>query len=341
MLPLLIISLGAIIVGLVILILGVVGLIAGTGTDGVVVLRNRRVRVGMILILIGVGIFLISLVIVKSPSKPGAPLAKQEKPFQVVSVYPSDGAEVPRTALGRIIFSQRLKGEPDKAISVMAVAEDGTTKPASGWFQSIEDMQSYSGQTFSTVVFRPLMACTKSKIRKTCFDEGTHSIEINQGSILSAAGKPLAACGQTKCQWQFKVKDEFDDQPPEVSMNKEMLWSADSPTANVSLSIKGETEPVSVSLWLDRGLTGAKFLGSAALETGESNVKLLVKDFGEKERHFLTVSVSDSSGNTTEVAGAAEVVKAHCLNTQKDADETAPDCGGADCSICTTIPLKK
>jgi hypothetical protein len=319
-----------VIIGFGLILFGIVSFFKGTNSAESATLKNRYLAGGLLAMVIGSLGFSLTLKSWLGPSSDSGPVAEK---FSLTSVYPGPQATVPQSAIGRWQFNSQIPAEAVKAITISEVGADGQWTVVPGWPQLLEEARPSDGRPMSLLVFRPLVVCTQSTLRQTCFKPGTYKVSIDKNSITSLTGEALADCGASGCQWEFKVIDQFDKTPPAISLEPEHVLPA-GPAASLNFNIKGEDAPLTLELWLNRRLVGQKLLGTTTVLPGESKLEFSIKDLKAKERNFLNLTAIDSSGNTAEAGSALEVYAPHCLNQQLDADEYRVDCGGNDCRLC-------
>lgn len=189
----------------------------------------------------------------------------------------------------------------------------------------------------NTIELVPLIGCPPPNSGVFCLEENTaYKVEVKT-ALKDTGGKNLICGGfAPNCTAEFITGLLVDIAPPQVI---------------ITYPDPGQSVPQNglVNVWAsatdDSAVSHIEFFADGAYFDKDfppaSSPSFQGKVFWDttgvsKGSHNLTAKAYDIDSNSAFSLAVNVVVRAeHCFNSIKDADETAIDCGGADCAICT------
>ncbi len=135
----------------------------------------------------------------------------------------------------------------------------------------------------------------------------------------------------TKCSFEFAVNDTVDNTGPTAN-----VWLTNQVCAGQSVPVSATASDNNAVRQLDFLLNGTQFdsqTNAAGGPTFSATSSLPAGTIKDTTPFSLGLIAYDTVQSTT-VTKQLALLATHCCNKTKDADETAVDCGGNDCSAC-------
>ncbi len=190
----------------------------------------------------------------------------------------------------------------------------------------------------NSIELTPSASCPPPNASVKCLDENTaYKVEVKTG-LKDTGGKNLNCGGfAPNCTAEFTTGSLIDTAPPQVA---------------VTYPDPGQSVPENdvVAVWAkatdDSAISQIDFFADSAyfdkaVPAGVSPPVFEGKVFWNttgvtRGNHNLSAKAYDVDSNNAISAPLSVTVRAaHCFNNVKDGDETALDCGGADCAACS------
>ncbi|MFH1193715.1 MAG: DUF4215 domain-containing protein [bacterium] len=188
-----------------------------------------------------------------------------------------------------------------------------------------------------TINLIPSISCPAPNDNVKCFEANTaYKVEVKM-ALKDTFGKNLICGGLApKCAAEFTTGSAVDAQAPAVS---------------ISYPDPGQSVPQNglVDVWAnatdDSAISHIEFFADGAYFDKDFPPNSATAFLGKvlwnttgvaKGSHTLAAKAYDIDSNNSFSQNLNVAVRAeHCFNAIKDSDETAIDCGGADCAVCT------
>jgi cysteine-rich repeat protein len=262
---------------------------------------------------------------------PGGGFGGSGSGFRITAIRPT-GTLGKRDVVSSVTFSSAPSGNVTliKA-NILLEKVEGGNRTAVNYDPIIEH---------NTIRLVPPTPCPAPNEAKKCLDPNAPYVITVRSGMRNASGSSGVNCGfGSTCTGTFTTGETVATALPTASITN--------PTQGQSIRA-GDLIQVQALLTDENGIGNADYFADGAFfdsdggaqsiapQNYSSQVSWDTTPFTPVKNVDLTVKVTNIDGDQATSAAVGVVVRpAHCFNAIKDADETAPDCGGADCGACS------